>query len=610
MKRAYSDRQFIINGVFIVVGVIFVLRLFYLQVVDRSYVLSANNNVFRYITQYPARGLIYDRNKKLLVINEATYDLMVVPNQVKRIDTAELCKLLEIDIDEFNHRMEKAKIFSPFQPSIFEKQIPKETYGFIEEKLYKFQGFFIQSRTLRKYPQPAGAHLFGYVGEVSPAALEKNPYYKQGDYIGITGLERYYEKELRGKKGLQIRMVDVLNREVGSYQNGRYDTAAIMGTPLFTSIDVELQSYGELLMKNKRGSIIALEPATGEILAMISSPSYDPNLLVGRVRAKNFSLLYKDPLKPLLPRAIQGRYAPGSSFKMANDLIALQYGSLTASTYYSCQGPGSFPINCTHNHMTPLTVKDALAQSCNPFHWQVFNHFLTSTQFGGIKNAFQVWYDNILSFGFGHKLGSDVSFELKGSIPTVKFYDKLYNKKWNTMTVRSLSIGQGEILTTPLQLANYCALLANRGYYYPPHIVRATGTPINYITKFKEKHTPKIDRQYYDLMVEGMAGVVDHGTGRSARMDSITICGKTGTADNSHGKPHSIFIGFAPKYNPRIVVCVIIENAGFGATWAGPISSLMIEKYLNRTIKRKDVEKRMVDFNMIQTNERPKELIR
>ena len=350
----------------------------------------------------------------------------------------------------------------------------KRRMDLLKRNFLSFKVFFIQSRTLRKYPQPAGAHLLGYVGEVSPATVEKNPYYKQGDYIGITGLERYYEKELRGKKGMQIRMVDVLNREVGSYQNGRYDTAAIMGTPLYTSIDIDLQSYGELLMKNKRGSIIALEPATGEILAMISSPTYDPNLLVGRVRAKNFSELYKDPLKPLLPRAIQGRYAPGSTFKMGIDLIALQYGTLTPTTAYSCQGEGSFPISCTHSHITPLTVKDALTQSCNPFHWQVFSHFLNSPQFGGLKKAFQIWYDGMYSFGFGHKLGSDVSFELKGSIPTVDFYDRAYNKKWNAMTVRSLSIGQGEMLTTPLQLANYCALLANRGFYYPPHIVKAT----------------------------------------------------------------------------------------------------------------------------------------
>lgn len=610
MKRAFSDRQFILVGTFIAVGVIFILRLFYLQVIDRSYVLSANNNVYRNITQYPARGLIYDRFGKLIVINEAAYDLMVIPNQVKKIDTAELCNLLGITVDGFISRIEKAKTFSPFQSSIFEKQISKETYGFLEEKLYKYTGFFIQTRTLRKYPQRAAANILGYVGEASPAILEKNAYYKQGDYIGISGLERYYEKELRGKKGMKIRMVDVLNREVGSYHNARYDTAAIMGSPLYTSIDIDLQAYGELLMKNKRGSIMAIEPSTGEILAMVSSPTYDPNLLVGRERSKNYTILYNDPLKPLLPRAIQGLYSPGSSFKMALDLVALQYGTLTPSTIYGCQGTSSWPINCSHSHAQPNDVVGAIALSCNPFHWMVFNHFLNSSQFGSLKQAYQIWYDNVTSFGFGHKLGSDISFEKKGNIPTIKYYDKMYDKRWNAMTVRSLSIGQGEILTTPLQMANYAALLANRGFYYVPHLVKAIDSPKKIITKYREKHTTKIAREHFDLMVKAMEAVVQRGTGRSAAMEGIQICGKTGTSENSRGKDHSIFIGFAPKNNPRIAICVVIENAGFGATWAGPISSLMIEKYLNRVVKRPDIEKRMIDFNMIQEDERTTQVIR
>jgi penicillin-binding protein 2 len=610
MKRAFSDRQFIIVWAFYAVGVIFVLRLFYLQVIDRSYVMSANNNVYRNITQYPARGLIYDRYGKLMVINEAAYDLMVIPNQVKKIDTAELCQLLGIDLNGFNSRILKAHTFSPFQSSIFEKQISKETYGFLEEKLYKYPGFFIQTRTLRKYPQSAAANILGYVGEASPEVIDKSTYYKQGDYIGISGMERYYEKELMGKKGMKIRMVDVLNREVGSFHNAKYDTAAVIGEPLYTSIDIDLQAYGELLMKNKRGSIMAIEPSTGEILAMVSSPTYDPNLLVGRDRAKNYALLSVDPLKPLIPRAIQGLYSPGSSFKMAVDLVALQYGTLTPSTIYGCQGTSSFPINCSHNHAQPNDVVGAIALSCNPFHWQVFTHFLSSPQFGSLKQAYQIWYDDIMSFGFGHRLGSDISFEKKGNIPSAGYYDKVYDKRWNAMTIRSVSIGQGEVLATPLQMANYAVLLANRGYYFVPHLVKAINTQGNYITKFKEKHTTKIDRAHFDLMVKAMEAVVVRGTGRSAAMEGIQICGKTGTSDNSHGKPHSIFIGFAPKDNPRIAICVVIENAGFGATWAGPISSLMIEKYLNRTTKRPDVEKRMIDFNMIHENETTTQVIR
>ncbi|MDP4291715.1 MAG: penicillin-binding transpeptidase domain-containing protein, partial [Bacteroidota bacterium] len=382
------------------------------------------------------------------------------------------------------------------------------------------------------------------------------------------------------------------------------------GSPLYTSIDIDLQAYGELLMKNKRGSIMAIEPSTGEILAMVSSPTYDPNLLVGRDRAKNFTKLYNDPLKPLIPRAVQGLYSPGSSFKMAIDLVALQYGTLTPSTYYGCQGTSSWPIACSHNHAQPNDVVGALAQSCNPFHWQVFNHFLSSPQFGGLKKAYQVWYDDVTTFGFGHRLGCDISFEKKGNIPSVGFYDKVYDKRWNAMTVRSISIGQGEVLTTPLQMANYAALLANRGYYYVPHLVRAVNSPRNYITKFREKRTTKIDRQHYELMVKAMEAVVVRGTGRSAAMPDIQICGKTGTSDNSRGHPHSIFIGFAPKDNPRIAICVVIENAGYGATWAGPISSLMIEKYLNRSIKRPDIEKRMIDFNMVHDEERTAQVIR
>ena len=355
---------------------------------------------------------------------------------------------------------------------------------------------------------------------------------------------------------------------------------------------------------------MAIEPSTGEILAMVSSPTYDPNLLVGRDRAKNFTLLYNDPLKPLIPRAIQGLYSPGSSFKMSLDVIALQYGSLTPTTTYGCQGTSSWPLKCTHTHPQPGNVINGLAQSCNPFHWQVFNHFLNDPRFPSLKDAFKIWYDNELSFGFGHRLGSDISFEKQGNIPSVKYYDKVYGGRWNAMTVRSDAIGQGEILTTPLQMANYAAMLANRGYYYIPHLVKAVGTPTNYITKFREKHIPKIDRQHFDLMVKAMEAVVQSGTGRSAAMDGIQICGKTGTSENSHGKDHSIFIGFAPENNPKIAICVIIENAGFGATWAGPISSLMIEKYLNRTVKRPEVEKRMIDFNMVKEDEGTTQVIR
>ena len=599
-SRIYADRKIVIIATFVAVGCIFLLRLFYIQVIDRSYTLSANNNVLRYVTQFPGRGLIYDRNGKLLCYNEAVYDLMVIPREVKDVDTAEICRLLEIDIEGFRERMKKARDYSPILSSVFEKQISKETFGYIEEKLYRFTGFYVQPRTLRKYPRSVGAHLLGYIGEVTPLQVEQSTYYKQGDYIGISGLERTYEKELRGIKGLKIRMVDVLNRDVGSFENGKFDTASVMGNDLYTGIDLDLQEYGEKLMANKRGSIVAIDPKTGEILSFVSSPGYDPNLLVGRVRSKNFVKLNEDPVKPLLNRAIMGQYPPGSTFKMANDMIALQEGVLTTSTRYTCQGPSSSPIRCTHHHQSPLDVYTAIQQSCNPFHWQVFRSIMTNQKYATIKDRYDNWRDHLLSMGFGRSLNTDLSFELKGNLPGSVFFDKVYGKgSWNAMTIRSLAIGQGEILATPLQMVNYTVLVANRGWFYPPHIVRAIGNEKNETDFKKNKNVVSINPEYIDVIKEGMAQVVTMGTARGGQLDSIPIAGKTGTADNPHGDPHAVFVGFAPIDNPKIAICVIVENAGFGSTYAVPIASLMIEKYINRTVKRKDVEERMIGLNLL-----------
>jgi penicillin-binding protein 2 len=601
-SRIYADRKIVIITTFLVIGFIYLLRLFYIQVIDRSYTLSANNNVLRYVTQFPARGLIYDRNGKLLVYNEAVYDLMVIPRQVKDVDTAEVCRLLDITVEGFKERMKRAKEYSPILASAFERQISKETFGYIEEKLYRFRGFFVQPRTLRKYPMSIGAHLLGYIGEVTPAQVEKFPYYKQGDYIGISGIERAYEKELRGVKGLKIRMVDVFNRDVGSFENGRYDTASVMGSDLYTGIDADLQEYGEKLMTNKRGSIVAIDPATGEILCFLSSPGYDPNLLVGRVRGKNYALLNQDPIKPLYNRAIMGQYPPGSTFKMANDMVGLQMGVITKTTRFTCQGPGSSPIKCTHNHVSPLDVYMAIQQSCNPFHWQVFRNIMNDPEYNTVKERYDVWRAHLMSMGFGRLLNTDLAFELKGNLPSSDVFDKIYGKgSWNAMTIRSLSIGQGEILATPLQLVNYATLVANRGYFYPPHVVRAIGTEKNKTRFLSEKNIPTINVEYIDVVREGMMEVFagEHGTARAWKIDSISMAGKTGTADNPHGKPHSNFIAFAPVENPKIAICVIVENAGFGATWAAPIASLMIEKYILRTVKRKDLEERMINANLL-----------
>lgn len=597
-QKSNTSRIQTIIAIFLVTGIIYIARLFYIQVIDESYALSANNNVLRYVTQYPARGLIYDRNGKLLVYNEAVYDLMVLPAQIKEIDTAEFCKLLEIPIEGFRERLAKAKKYSRYKPSLFEKQISKETYGYLEEKMYRYKGFFVQPRTLRKYPKPIGAHLFGYVGEVTQAIIDKDPYYKSGDYIGVNGIEKAYEEVLRGKKGLKIKMVDVHNREVGSYAEGKYDTASVMGQDLYLSIDGELQEYGEKLMANKMGSIVAIEPSTGEILAFLSSPTYDPNLLVGRVRGHNFKLLDKDPVKPLLNRALSGTYPPGSTFKMVNDLVGLQEGLLTVNTRYSCQGPTSSPIRCTHNHQSPLDVYVAIQQSCNPFHWQVFRSIINNSGHGGIRNNYVSWRKHVVSLGFGHKLGTDLQFELSGNIPTARSYDAIYGKgHWNAMTIRSLSIGQGEILVTPLQLANYAALIANRGSYIVPHVVKSIGNqkPLN--TTFN-RVVSTIKPQYFEVAVEGMRQVATMGTAKWYQIEGITTCGKTGTAENPHGEDHSLYIAFAPAENPKIAIAVIIENAGYGSKWALPIASLMIEKYLTGKIARPEVEENMLNTKL------------
>jgi penicillin-binding protein 2 len=597
-NRTLASRKQTVIAIFLVIGFIYLVRLFYIQVIDKSYTLSANNNVLRYVTQYPARGLIYDRNGKLLVYNEAVYDLMVLPKQVKEIDTAEFCRLLEITREGFTERMEKAMKYSRYKPSLFEKQISKETYGYLEEKMYRFPGFFVQPRTIRFYPKPMGAHLFGYVGEVTQGLIDKNPYYKSGDYIGVSGIEKSYEEVLRGIKGMKIRMVDVHNREVGSFQEGRFDSAAIMGQDLYLSIDADLQEYGELLMQGKMGSVVAIEPSTGEILAFLSSPGYDPNLLVGRVRGKNFKVLSGDPVKPLLNRAMAGTYPPGSTFKMVNDLIGLQEGLLDLDTRYSCQGKTSSPIKCTHTHQSPLGVLVAIQQSCNPFHWQVFRTIITNGGHGGLRNNYVSWRDHVMSMGFGHKLGTDLQFELSGNIPSADKFDAIYGKgHWNAMTVRSLSIGQGEILVTPLQLANYAAVMANRGYYIVPHVVKSVGELKKKSGDFN-KIVSTIDKAHFEIAVEGMRQVATLGTARWYQIDSVTMCGKTGTAENPHGDDHSLFMAFAPADNPRIAIAVIIENAGFGSLWALPVASLMIEKYITGKVKRTDVEEKMLNTKL------------
>ncbi|MBN2173449.1 MAG: penicillin-binding protein 2 [Bacteroidales bacterium] len=602
MNGSFTERKYIIIGIFLLVGIIFVFRLFYLQVLDTTYMLSAENNVLRKVTMYPNRGLIYDRNHKLMVYDEAAYDLMVIPRQVDVMDTAEFCSLLNITDSTFRAKLRKAKKYSQYKPTTFVSQISKEEFGYIEEKLYKFPGFYVQSRSLRKYPYPVAAHLLGYIGEVNNLEMEADSYYTMGDYIGKSGLEKFYEPELRGKKGIEVVMVDVHNREQGSYRGGRYDTLSEPGKNLYMSLDADLQIYGEQLMVNKIGSIVAIDPSSGEILAFVSSPTYDPNLLVGRVRSENYLALSLDSLKPLLNRAIMGTYPPGSTFKIVNALVGLQEGVLGEYTSYYCYGPATTPIRCTHNHVSPLELQEAIEQSCNPYFWNVFRSIINNNKYQDSEQAFNAWRSKVTSIGFGQKFNTDIPFEVNGNIPTSDYYNQVYQKgHWNALTIRSLAIGQGEILVTPLQLANLAVVIANKGFYYPPHLVSAIGNENNLIEEFNTRKETSIDPKQFRVVREAMLEVFegDHGTARWARLPGVQICGKTGTVQNPHGKDHSLFIAFAPKDDPKIAMSVIVENSGYGSTWAAPIASLMIEKYLNDTISRPLIEKRILEGNLI-----------
>ena len=574
------------------------MRLFYIQVVDDSYKLSANNNVIRPITDFPARGLIYDRKGKLLVYNEPVYDLMIIPKQAKNIDSLELCSLIGITTEEYSEKYKKAKAYSPVKASVFEKQLSVETYATFQEKLYKFPGFFVQLRTLRKYPDPMAAHLFGYIGEVDTSTTRKNPYYKEGDYIGKSGIEQSYESILRGRRGVRRILVDVFNREKGSFQDGRYDTASVAGEILMLSLDAKLQKYGELLMQNKVGAVVAIEPSTGEILACISNPSYDPNLLVGRARTKNYVQLLLDPVKPLFNRALMAYYPPGSTFKLINDLIGEQEGVLNPMTSYYCDGGyhmGSLTVKCDARHGL-LSLEPAIAHSCNTYHCYVFRSIVDQRKFSSTAEGYQVWRNHVLTFGIGKRLFSDLPQELKGNVPTIEYYDKYFGKnKWRSSTVISLSLGQGELGITPLQMANTMCIIANKGYFYIPHIAKKIGDKPIPDKKFYEKNFTDIDPSYFDIVIDGMESAVETGTAAASKIKGISICGKTGTAQNPHGRDHSLFVGFAPKNNPKIAIGIMVENGGWGSDWGAPIATLMIEKYLNDSISRPQLEKRMID---------------
>lgn len=604
MRNPLSSRRYVVIGIFVAVGFVYLCRLAYLQIFDDTYAELANRNALRYVTQYPSRGLIYDRNGKLLVYNEAVYDLMVIPRQVKNIDTLEFCNLLKITKEEFIKKMEKARAYSTYTPSIFEKQISKEDFAPIQEKIYQYEGFYAQSRTLRYYPESVACHVLGYIGEVNEEMIAKNPYYKKGDYIGMSGLEKSYEEILRGKKGSKITMVDVHNREKGSFKDGIYDTAAISGKNLYSTIDIELQKYAEALMKNKRGCIVAIEPSTGEVLCFVSAPYYDPNLLVGRVRGKNYKALAEDISKPLFNRVLMAEYPPGSIFKIAQALIALDMGVIQPSSGFVCD---KSLVGC-HGHPSATNVRDAIKMSCNPYFYRVFQRVVqqTNPKTGKIdsKYGLMLWNAAAKRMGFGTRLDIDLPNVRKGYIPDTTFYNKWYPSGWNFHTIYSNSIGQGEVGVNPLQMANFAALVANRGWYITPHLVRSYGDEKQKekFVKYSQKNYSLIASSYWDLAVEGMWGVVHEagGTARRAMIDDIAVCGKTGTAENI-GEDHSVFISFAPKTNPKIAVAVYIENArGGGGTWAAPIASLVIEKYIKGEVERKEMEQMYMETNPCQ----------
>ncbi|MEZ3551818.1 MAG: penicillin-binding protein 2 [Muribaculaceae bacterium] len=607
MSKDYNlaKRKYVIAGFISLIVVIYIFRLFTLQVGDDKYKENAESNAFLRRVIYPARGLVYDRNDRLVVFNQPAYDVMLIPKDVGDFDTLALCDVLGITKQQLIEKwMEmrnprKNPGYSAYTPQKLISHLSQEDYGRLQEKLYLFPGFFIQTRTVRQYNYNAASNILGNIREVSAADVERDRYYRSGDYTGDLGVEKSYETHLRGVKGVEILMKDAYGRIKGKYDNGIHDVAPISGRNLTLSIDIELQEYGERLMANKIGAIVAIEPATGEILALVTAPNYDPSILVGKDRGKNYAMLVRDPYKPLYDRALQGAYPPGSTFKPTQGLIFLQEGIITTSTQYPCYHGyiNRIRVGC-HGHGSPIALKPALQTSCNAYFCWGFKNMIDKR---GTKPSGQLtkWKDYLVEMGYGYRLGVDLPSESRGFIPNADFYSKSFRgANWSGNSVISVSIGQGEVLATPLQIANLCATIANRGYFFTPHVVKhIADTVID--SKFTEKHAPHIKRQYYEDVAEGMRMAVLGGTCRTAALPGIEVAGKTGTAQNPHGKDHSAFMGFAPYDKPKIAIAVYVENAGFGATYGVPIGSLMMEKYLTGKVERTALEERMLNSNTI-----------
>ncbi len=612
MRKDYNleKRKYVIGGFIIVIVAIYVLRLFNLQVLDSRYKDDADSNAFLRKAIYPSRGVIYDRNGKVVVYNRQAYDIMMIPRDVQEFDTVDFCRTLNISPERLKQRITDMKDrrlnpgYSSYSPQILLTHLNDEDYGRIQEKLYRFPGLYIQKRILREYNYHCAANVLGNIREVSPTDIEKDPYYSRGDYTGDLGVEKSYEKYLRGEKGMEILIRDARGQIQGRYENGAHDKKAISGRNLKLSIDIELQQYAEQLMQNKIGAVVAIEPETGEILALVTAPSYDPALLVGRDRGKNYSELRNNPRKPLLDRSIQGAYPPGSTFKPSQGLILLQEGIITLGTSYPCYRGyinSGLKVGC-HPHGSPIALKPAIQTSCNAFFcWGLKAMLDRRSKYGSTAEAFEIWKNYLVKLGYGYRLGIDIPSESRGFIPNAKFYNKIYGEDhWSANSIISVAIGQGEILATPLQIANLGATIANRGWYRTPHVVKEIEDTV-LKSEYTTKHIPPISIAHFESVAEGMRMAVTGGTCRLANLKDIEVCGKTGTAQNPHGRDHSVFLGFAPYHNPKIAVCVYVENAGFGATYGVPIGSLIIEKYLNGDIAddRKHIEQRMLEANTI-----------
>ena len=577
----------------LVVAAVLLAKLFYIQIINDKYKRDADNNSLVYNYIYPPRGIIFDRNGEELVGNEVCYDIVVTPRDVKPFDTLALARALNVEESFIRERMAYYRRYRTrigFQTLSFVKHIPHENYIRFAEEAYRFPGFKAEVRSVRSYPFNAGGNLLGYISEVDPEFIKEHPEYRSGDYVGKTGLEAAMEEQLRGVKGYHIYLRDSRNRVQSPYMDGALDVEAKPGHNIVSTIDAHLQQYGQQLMEGKVGSVVAIEPSTGEILAMVSSPGIDVDVLsdIGR----HYAEISRDPRKPMFNRTVMASYPPGSVFKLINGLIGLEEGVLQPSNMYPCSHGfpygGNRKLGC-HGHASPLNLLSAIATSCNGYFCYVFRNILDNKKYKTTEDAFDAWREKVLSFGFGRKLGSDFPSELGGNIPTSDFYNKVYGQgRWRFQTIISLSIGQGEIGATPLQIANLAATMANRGYYYIPHIVKdSEGVEID--PKYKERQYTLVDTTHFQTAVEGMYMAVNGGgsaggTAFSARIPGLDVCGKTGTAQNPHGKDNSVFICFAPKDNPKIAVAAYIENAGFGATWALPVASLMLEKYLNGEI--------------------------